>query len=68
MKKIEKIQKQILYVFNHFNARYNELLDKANRRLIYTHRLRRIVAFVEKSIDGKCPMYCSIVALCGVYM
>ena len=55
--KIEKIQKQALvYVFNYFNASYSELLEKANRPLMYSHRLRRMLSFVEKCIDGKCPM------------
>ncbi len=58
MKKIEKLQKQALrYVFNDFNASYRELLEKANRPLMYTHRLRRMLLFVEKCIDRKCPMY-----------
>ena len=60
MKKIEKIQKQaLLYIFNDFNASYSELLEKANGPLMYTHRLRRILSFVEKCIEGKCPMYLS---------
>ena len=58
MKKIEKIQKQASrYVFNYFNASYSELLEKDNRPLMYTHRLKRIISFLEKCIDGKCPMY-----------
>ncbi len=52
------IQKQALrYIFSDFNASYSELLEKANRPLMYTHRLRRILSFVEKCIEGKCPMY-----------
>ncbi len=40
MKKIEKIQKHALrYVFSDFNASYSELLEKANRPLLYIHRL-----------------------------
>ncbi len=58
MKKIEKIQKQALhYIVNYFNASYSELLGKANRLLMYTHRLRRILSFAEKCIEGKCPMH-----------
>ncbi len=54
MKKIEKIQKQALrYIFNDFNASYSELLEKGNRPLMYTHRLRRILSFVGKCIEGK---------------
>ncbi len=57
MKQIEKVQKQALrYALNNFNGSY-ELLEKPNRRLMYTHRLRSILSFVENRIGGKCPMY-----------
>ncbi len=39
------------------NASYSELFEKANRPLMYTHRLRRILSFVERCIQGKCRMY-----------
>ena len=55
-----RLKKQALrYVFNDFNASYSELLEKANRPLMYTRRLRHMLSFVEKCIDRKCPMYLS---------
>ncbi len=47
----KKIKKQPLrYIFKDFNARYNELLEKVNRPLMYINRLRRILAFVENNV------------------
>ncbi len=60
IKKIEKAQIQVpRYVSKHFSAGYNDLVRKATRllmyihRLMYTHRLRRILSFVEKCFGGK---------------
>ncbi len=50
--KQRKYPKQALWY-----ASYNELLEKASRALMYTPRLRCISSFVEKCINGKCPVY-----------
>ncbi len=54
MKNIEKIQKMLcdMYSMILMLAIVNCL-----GKLMYTHRLRRILSLVEKCIDGKCPMY-----------
>ncbi len=57
MKKIEKIRPYNMYSMMLMTS-CNELLEKANRALMYTHRLRHILSLiVEKYIDGKYPMY-----------
>ena len=58
MKKVEIIQNQSLrYVYNDYSYTYQELLDTANRPLMFTNRLRRMVSFVDKCIKRKCLVY-----------
>ncbi len=47
-KKIETINKR--YVFDNFNASYNEVLEKANTQLMYTHRMKRILSILEENV------------------
>ena len=58
MKRIEKIQKQALrYVFDDFNATYTEFTRQSQQAADALHRLRRMLLFVEKCMDGKYPEY-----------
>ncbi len=66
-KKIYKIQKQGLrYVIHDFNASYNEWLEKSNRPLMYTQRLRRILSFVEKVLKGNIIPNCKCIRFQGL--
>ncbi len=58
--KIEIIQKQSLryvYIINDYSSTYQELLDKANRPLMSTNRLRGMVSLVDNGIKAICPVY-----------
>ncbi len=51
-KKVEQIQNQSLrFVYGDYTSTYIELLDKAERALMYTSRLMRIVSLVEKCLE-----------------
>ena len=56
--KIEKIQERALrYVYCDFNSSYSTLRDRAEKPLLYTQRLQKIVCEVYKCINNITPSY-----------
>jgi hypothetical protein len=55
---IERIQERALrFVFNDHSAPYCNLLSRINRNTMHSMRLKCIVIFVYKSLNGACPSY-----------
>ena len=60
VKKLERLQKRGLrYVFNDFEASYEELLDRANMCTLETLRWRAMVVTVYRILHGLAPTYLS---------
>ncbi len=50
-------KQSLRYVYNDYSPTYQELLDKGNRPLIFTNRLRCMISIVNKRIKGIFPVY-----------
>ncbi len=58
--KIEKLQERTLqYIYNDFNSSFAQLLHRANKSSQYTVRIRKLVYFVQKVLQGDVPTFLS---------
>ncbi len=60
MNKIEKIRNRPYDIYFMILMPPTQLLNKDKRPLMCLHRLRRMLLFVEKCIDGTYPQYLNV--------